>query len=494
MSNSEHSFADEETALLSDGLGQKRQRTPLPKLQLSVLLFLQFCDPMTCISIYPYINELITGLDITGGDKAKVGYYAGLIESLYSIAEAATVLQWGRISDRIGRKPVLLVGLFGAALSMLFFGLSRSFMTLVISRCLCGILNGNIGEQNSSIGTTPTPATEIIIGVMKSAMGELLDPTNRAEGLALLPIIWSVGATIAPVVGGGLARPHDRFPKYFTSDFWKEYPYFLSCLGAASFIIVSFLTGLFFFEETSPRHRKLSYSTSSSATVTPTDKCDRPLPLRELLTYPVVLSVLNYVTLAFIEIMFIALLPLFMAMPIELGGLGFTPMVIGYVLGAAGAYTAIFQLLFFARLIRRFGERKLFAAGMLTFCINSIMFPLTSIIARRTGVTWTVSCLLALSLSLYPIKDMCYSCIFIYITASSPNKNSLGTTNGISQTTVSIARAIGPALATSLFSFSVDKNILDGYAVYAILFVLSCLALLPALRLPAKPWDDYDEQ
>ncbi len=64
-------------------------------------------------------------------------------------------------------------------------------------------------------------------------------------------------------------------------------------------------------------------------------------------------------------------------------------------------------------------------------------------------------------------------CMFIYITASSPNKNSLGATNGISQTTVSIARAIGPALATSLFSFSADKNILEGYAVYVVLFALS---------------------
>jgi len=73
-----------------------------------------------------------------------VGYYAGLIDSLYYVAEAATVLQWGRISDRIGRKPVLLIGLMGSALSMLCFGLSRTFTALVISRCFCGVLNGNV--------------------------------------------------------------------------------------------------------------------------------------------------------------------------------------------------------------------------------------------------------------------------------------------------------------------------------------------------------------
>lgn len=52
-----------------------------------------------------------------------------------------------------------------------------------------------------------------------------------------------------PVVGGGLARPYERFPAYFKSDFWRLYPYFLSCLGAASFVVVAFLVELFFLEE-----------------------------------------------------------------------------------------------------------------------------------------------------------------------------------------------------------------------------------------------------
>jgi len=76
------------------------------------------------------------------------------------------VLQWSRVSDHIGRKPVLLIGLFGTIFSMLSFGLSRSLSTLVVrcvfitaisrtihisyitySRCLTGLLNGNIGTK-----------------------------------------------------------------------------------------------------------------------------------------------------------------------------------------------------------------------------------------------------------------------------------------------------------------------------------------------------------
>ena len=82
------------------------------------------------------------------------------------MTEALTVLQWSRASDCIGRKPVLLIGLIGITLSMLSFGLSRTFWALVIryglsykylattklkllaiSRCLTGLLNGNIGIQ-----------------------------------------------------------------------------------------------------------------------------------------------------------------------------------------------------------------------------------------------------------------------------------------------------------------------------------------------------------
>ncbi|KAF8630250.1 hypothetical protein AX15_003027 [Amanita polypyramis BW_CC] len=412
-------------------------------------------------------------LNITGGDQRKVGYYVGLIEALYFAAEAVTVLQWGRLSDYVGRKPVLLVGLVGSALSMICFGISKTFATLVISRCLCGVLNGNIG-------------------VMKSVLGEMLDTTNRIEGFSLLPIVWSVGSTIGPMMGGVLSRPHERFPSYFNSEFWKEYPYFLPCLGVAIFAFISFLLTLFFFKETlpRPRYRKPSPSSSlSSSEMSTTVEGSGPVQLRQLLTYPVILTVSNYVALAFIEIMFVVLVPLFMAMPVEVGGLGCGPMVIGYVLGTVGAYVGLFQWFFCARLVRRFGERRIFITGLLTFALNFVLFPLISIVARRTGVTWVVWSLLAVSLSLFPIMEMCFSCIFIYVTASSPNESSLGATNGISQTMVSIARAIGPALSTSLFSFSLENNILGGYAVYVILFTLSCLATLLALRLPPKPWD-----
>ena len=97
---------------------------------------------------------------------------------MFFLSQTFSILQWGRLSDRIGRKPVLLAGTFGLALSLLCFGLSQSFPAFVVSRSLAGLLNGNIG-------------------VLKSMMGEITDDTNVAQGFAFLPVIWSTGSTIA---------------------------------------------------------------------------------------------------------------------------------------------------------------------------------------------------------------------------------------------------------------------------------------------------------
>ena len=81
----------------------------------------------------------------------------------------------------------------------------------------------------------------------------------------------------------------------------------------------------------------------------------------------------------------------------------------------------------------------------------------------------------------------------MFITASAPTKRSLGAVNGLSQTTVSIARAIGPALSTSLFSLSVEQNLLGGHAVYFTLLTFSSLALLLAAQLPHQMWEEHDD-
>ncbi len=71
-----------------------------------------------------------------------------MVTSAFTIAEFSTGVLWGRLSDRIGRKPVLLFGLVGTGLSMLVFGFARSLPVAIFARALGGLLNGFVHHHS----------------------------------------------------------------------------------------------------------------------------------------------------------------------------------------------------------------------------------------------------------------------------------------------------------------------------------------------------------
>jgi MFS family permease len=107
---------------------------------------------------------------------------------------------------------------------------------------------------------------------------------------------------------------------------------------------------------------------------------------RDLLTFPIIISISNYFILAFLSIAVNALLPLFYHMPISMGGLDLDPAAIGYLMGMYGAGTGLFQLLFFARIVRRYGTRRVFILSFSMFIPMFAMFPAISIVAKAYGV------------------------------------------------------------------------------------------------------------
>ena len=129
------------------------------------------------------------------------------------------MFQWSRTSDRIGRKPVLLFGMVGTVLSMLLFGLSRTFSPCdQVRLCLYVVLGLSLTWINlnqpvfmrsaeweywyvpPSFSFTRVHAfrrsTFNYVGVIKSTMGELTDTTNRAEAYALMTVVWALGGTL----------------------------------------------------------------------------------------------------------------------------------------------------------------------------------------------------------------------------------------------------------------------------------------------------------
>jgi len=103
-----------------------------------------------------------------------IGYYAGFIATCYSLATIPSSYLWGYLSDKIGRRPIMLLGLGGTFIAAFLFGISKTFTMAVIARFFHGFMNGNIG-------------------ITKTYLAEITDSTNKAQGFSILGIAGGIG-------------------------------------------------------------------------------------------------------------------------------------------------------------------------------------------------------------------------------------------------------------------------------------------------------------
>lgn len=78
-----------------------------------------------------------------GIEKNDVAFWAGVTSAVFSLAQSLTAVPWGRLSDNIGRKPTILIGLFSTMICFLFWGLSTTLPMAIVARAIQGGGNGN---------------------------------------------------------------------------------------------------------------------------------------------------------------------------------------------------------------------------------------------------------------------------------------------------------------------------------------------------------------
>ncbi|HEX2189860.1 MAG TPA: MFS transporter, partial [Longimicrobiaceae bacterium] len=141
--------------------------------------------------------------------------------AVYSLMQLVFAPWWGSLSDRVGRRPVLLVGLFGSAASYLLFGLAGSLAALFAGRALAGIMGANVG-------------------VAQAYIADVTPPEERAKGMGLIGAAFGLGFIFGPALGGTLAH------------FGHAVPF----LGAAALAAVNGCLGLALLPESLPPERR----------------------------------------------------------------------------------------------------------------------------------------------------------------------------------------------------------------------------------------------
>lgn len=476
---------------------QQQQKKDLPKLPWPQLLILAVCrlaDPITLSSVFPYLPEMIESFRVPA---AEVSTWAGITLAVFSLSQAVTGVLWGRASDRFGRKPVILCGMLCIMTASVCFGFSRDLAWAVVARSLMGASDGNMG-------------------IMRTAVAEMVrEKALQPTAFAVMPVVWQVGCTLGPVIGGLLANPARNFPGVFgRNEFLKRFPFALPNLVAAGFLCVGMTAGFLFLKETldAKKHRRdlglalgdlilsscrrrrrkgnrlAALDDEQSAPLlkdspeTPT-RPDHPSPAvevkkkkstyREIFTPQSNINLLVYTILALHSIAYDQLLPVFMHYPPQhhrssdprvhlpfkfTGGFGINSGQIGLFFMAIALIGMLVQFLAFPYFCNRYGVLRSFKVIACIFPLAYVVTPFTALLpslrAQEVGI-------FAVMIAKWWASIFAFPCSTILLTNSASSLGILGTLNGVAVSISALGRAAGPFVAGWAFT----KGVETGYGI-----------------------------
>ncbi|KAI8393667.1 major facilitator superfamily domain-containing protein [Radiomyces spectabilis] len=397
-------------------------------------------------------------------DETHVGYYVGLIASAFSIAQLATGMPWGMLSDRIGRRPVILMGLASTIITELLFGLSKSYRWALLTKLFSGLLNGNIGVMKSMLSELTTGYSEM----------------RRARAFSMLQVVFGIGSIVGSALGGYLSQPVQKYPYLFNegsylTDLFTTYPYLLPCIVASGLSSALWIAGFLFLQETlatkraktDPSEAPLladvdsSYSTfDASQGANNTVSVNPPrLSLKEALTRPVLLICFNYALVSYQNVFYDDLVSIWSASRRHLGGLGLTSAEIGTALSFGGCVTLFVQIFLFHHLTRYFGCLNLFRRvlflSILVFFTHGFIRLLYDVpdFSGGSGSKFWVRIGLFVGIALKTLcQTVAYTSGIMLTSNAAPRADALGTINGFSQSVASAMRATGSASSGFVWS------------------------------------------
>lgn len=440
------------------------EEKPLPTRQILLLCYVRVVEPLAFFSIFPYISQMVQ--ENGNVPDSDIGFYSGLIESMFSLTQAIVMIFWGRAADLIGRKPVLVSSLFGVTFATALFGMAKSIPQMILFRCIAGIFAGTIVTIRTMIAEHSTPKTQ-------------------ARAFSWFSFTGNLGIFLGPLIGGALANPARQYPGAFGSiEFLKKYPYALSSLIIALIGATAAVSSLLFIEETLKKEAPSMDRDSEDRLDAPVQ---RDLSTAQLLKAPGVSKVLYvFAHITILAFAYTAIVPVFWYTPVRLGGFNFSPFQISLMMGLNGAAQAAWLLLVFPPLHHRVGSNRVIRLCALAYPWFFLCCPLGNVLLRMDteGSLRTFWVFMPVTLALGSGVAMSFTAIQLAVNDIAPSPRCLGTLNAIALTGSSGLRAFCPALFTSLFALGTRTQLTGGYAIWIFMCVLGATLFISAKYLP----------
>ncbi|KAL5114450.1 hypothetical protein ACEQ8H_007647 [Pleosporales sp. CAS-2024a] len=480
-----------------------------PTAQLALLALVRVAEPIALTSILPYAWKLVSSFDLASATNAP--FYAGCLIAAFSLAEAFSGMAWGAVSDRVGRKPVVILGCLGTLSSLLLVGFAQNFWVALAGRIIGGALNGNIG-------------------VIQTMVGELVRrPEHEPRAYAVMPFVWSIGTIIGPSIGGYFAEPVQSFPGLFSpTGLFATFPYLLPNLICSLLMLLSIIMAYFLLDETHPdRHSQGHFEQYDAAVartpLLPTQgaTADAPANLTsesygtfnnveiqrdemwrvrsngdwvevpadgKVFTWTVIQFVVALGIFTYHSMTYDHLLPIFLqdkragdisafnVPPASMsGGLGIPVQNVGIIMSLNGIIQLVIQAVVFPLLAESLGVWRLLLLVTLTHPIAYLVVPFLQLLPQSLLYPGLFACLTIRSLT----AILAFPLLLIMIKEAAPEKSHLGKINGLAASTGAACRTVASPIAGLLYGLSIDMHF-TALAWWA----SAAVAILGAMQVP----------
>lgn len=331
----------------------------------------------------------------------------GLLFASYSVMQLIFSPILGRLSDKYGRRPVLLLSLIGTGISFLILGFANTLWMLFLGRILDGITGGNISTAQAYIADVTTKE-------------------DRAKGMGLLGAAFGLGFIFGPAIGGILSRWGIHVPFFFAAG-----------LSFANTVLLYFTL-----EETvTPDHP----ARNSAARGRGWSEAFRSL------THPRLGFVL---TISFLFVVAFSIMTTSFSL-YTMFRFGYDAQQNGWLFAYVGLIAVIIQGGLIGRLVKRFGELPLVVAGALCFAVSLFAIPFVG--PYRGGLLGML-----IGGGVFSLGNSLATPALNSLASKSAGLAEQGTVLGVTQSISSLARAVGPSLTALLIHSSIAHRAADG--------------------------------